>query len=501
MNKRTFILMTSVMVLSFSVCTAMAKSFEDLGFEKLVVPEVQEDTSKKPEKRIEATFAQLMEVHNTLTQLPQLKDAQEMQNDAQEHYETAQKRLKALNECNIKRLSDQFKDPAATWDKITKTYDTREKDLAIYINSAEPTRPADLSKKTNIGTYSDEEISEMLVHWSLGNEIMTDVYANQDKWGARTAPKSPSFPLWKDQKYLYDQQWNAFYTKVNTFFGLPPQGRPIVEEKFKYDYNRAEDVLAAHKVYIAKLSAKNPEKALLLPDDLKKGPAIAPRPLPPARESVLYLGDIEKTQQVFPAWPEPWKKQIDNNFQNFNPTGELAKDFVGKSYRLKDAVTQETPDQQNNRLNVYQVQKKAVDSAAKMLEVSKLNVSENQKNIQKKLDANGIKGSAQVDVSQPKMYEDLQKKLLDTQSNLIREIEQRATKSPLTYTIGETVAAIKKDPTGVAYITTENAAGIDQLKLEANAANALIKEKKAFEKEQYKQQTKPIDELCLNGGL
>lgn len=501
MHKHFLYLMATVLGTAVLSTASFAQTnFEALGFEKLVVPEPKPDTTESP-KRVENTFAELLDVHNALIQLPELKRAQETQNERQKEYADAQKRMKALNDCNIKRLSAQFKNPAAAWDKITQAYDSREKELAIYINSSRPNSQMDPTKRMDIGNYSDEELSEMLVHWSLGNDIMTDVYANQDKWGTRKAPKSPSFPLWKDQKYLYDQTLNDFYTKVNTFFGVPPNGRPIFQDEFKYDYNRAEDLMAAHNAYIAKLSAKNPAKAALLPAEFKKGPAIAPRPLPPSRESVLYMGDVEKTQQVFPAWPEPWKKQIDNNFANYNPAGEFSKDFSGKSFRLKDSVTQEGPDKQNNRLNVYQIQKKGVDAAEKMLEVSKLNVSENQKNIQKHLDENGIKGSAKIDAVNPKQYEDLQKKLLETQNNLIRTIEKNVAGTDEEYTIKATIAAMKKDPAGAVYLTTVNASSIDQLKLEAKARNALIKEKKDYERAQQKEKNKPIDEMCLNGGM
>lgn len=494
--------MTTALTLPFLSISAMGQTnFEALGFEKIIVETPKPPKEESPQKSVESQFTQLLGIHNALYQLPNLKTAQDNQNVRTQQYADAQKRMKALNECNIKRLSGQFKDPVAVWDKITKTYDAREKELAIYINSAQPATPKDPLARTRLGAYSDTEISEMLVHWSLGNDIMTDVYANQDKWGTRKAPKSPSFPLWKDQKYLYDKTWNDFYIKVNTFFGVPPNGRPIIEDTFKYDYNRADDVLAAHAAYIAKLSAKNPAKAVLLPAEFKNGPAVAPRPLPPARETVLYMGDVEKTQQVFPKWPEPWKKQIDNNFANYNPAGEFARDFAGKSFRLKDAVTQEGPDKQNNRLNVYQVQKKQVDGAEKILEVAKLNVRENQKNIQKHFDENGIKGSAAVDVSDPKKYEELQKKLLDAQSALIKDIEKNIKGSKNEYTISTTIAAIKKDPAGTAYLTTENADSIDQLKLEARAQKTLITEKEKFERDQQKEQNKPIDEMCLNGGM
>lgn len=483
-------------LIAFALLTMPLTTSAQLSFVKMEVPEPPQ-ISTEMQVPVEFLMTRALNIHTALTHLPMLKKAQEDLANRKEQLEWANKKFAALRKCNIDNLKDQFKDPEAVWDKMTQTYDQREKDLAIYINSSEPNNAA---PKTSMEGYSDQEISEMMLHWSLGNEILTDVYANQDKWGERKAPKSPSFPLWEDQKFFYDKDWNSYYTKLNTTLGAPPNGRPEVGD-IKYDYNRATDVKAAHAAYLAKLTAQHPERALLLTDDLKKGPPVPPRPLPPARESVMYLGDVEKTQQVFPAWPEPWKKQIDNGFQNYNAKGEFARDFSGKSFKLKDSVTQMDPLLQNNRLNVYQLQKKAVDGAEKLVEVGQLDVLEMQRMVENDLNRNRVNGNATVDVTDPKNYAALEDALKTEKFKILAEIDNRLKTHPRAGTITQTVAALKKDPSGKAYITTSNAADIDQLLLEAAATSALQKEQEAYMKEYRKEQQKPIDEMCLNGGI
>ncbi|MGN1063725.1 MAG: hypothetical protein ACI4QM_05340, partial [Alphaproteobacteria bacterium] len=345
-----------------------------------------------------------------------------------------------------------------------------------------------------------QEIAEMLVHWSLGNDILTDVYAHQDAWGERKAPRAPSFPLWQDQKFFFDREWDAYYTKLNAFFGVPANGRPVIDDR-KYDYNRADETRAAHEAYVAALKAKNPQKALLMPEALKQGPAVAPRPLPPVRESVLYIGDVAQTHQIFPAWPEPWQKQIANNFAVYNTAGEMARDFVPKSFKIRDDVAQRDPALQNNRLNVYQLQKKQVDGAKKVLEASQVNVKSMQQTVQDGLNKLQIAASVDTDLLQEKTYKKVEDAIKEKKYALIAQIERQIRDNPTAYTAGEVVAALKKDPSGRTYITVQNAVNIDQLLLEAAATQALQQEQEAFAAQQKKSEDKPLDNMCLNGGV
>ena len=438
------------------------------------------------------------EAHTLLNQLRAFRTEGNKLVKREKAYAAAQERFKELNECNIKRLSSDFKKPKAVWQKMTDTYDAKEKELAIYINSAEPSADSGILKADGQTTYTDREIAEMLAQWSLGNEILTDVYANQDSWGERKGPKAPSFPLWKDQKYFFDKDWNEYYTKLNTFFGVPPQGRPMIDDR-KYDYNRAEETLAAHQAYMKILMAKNPKKTLLLPDELKAGPAVAPRPLPPAEECTMYIGDIEKTHQIFPAWPEPWRKQIENNFADFNLKGELAKDFIPKTFRLKNEVGGVDGTERNNRLNVYQLEKKNVDGAQKMVEAAKALLKSKQQTLQQSLEQAGLQISADIDINNPKEYAKLERAINERKNDYIKQVEARLDDRPEHVSIKHEINALKKDKDGKVVISQYNAIGIDQALKEVASVEALQQKQDKFADEQMKKAQKPINKRCLLG--
>lgn len=499
MNKLGITLMAGALGICFM--PAIASASGNFTFVKVTPPPVKEEPAKEVVP-VEFLMTQALDIHLTQSRIPQLKKAMKDRQERLAELQTAQKQFEAMNECNIKRLQEQFKNPEEVWNKITATYDQREKDLAIYVNSSEVQSPETLEKKTDINNYTDRELSEMLLHWSLGNEILRDVYANQDKWGSRKAPKSPSFPLWEDQKFLYDQKYNDKYTKLNAYFGVPPQMRPAITDEVKYDYNRADEMVAAHNAYLAKLTASDPKRALTIPAELKNPPEVPPRPLPPVEESVLYIGDVEQSHQIFPAWPEPWQKQIENNFANYNTKGELAKDFRPRSFKVKDEVLARDPSEQNNRLNVYQQLKKGVDGAQKMLEVATLEVSEFANVLQDGLDRSGTGASAAtLNLKDEKSFENLKNQLKAEKLALIAKIEKNIKGHPREYSIQTTINALKKDADGKTYITPINAENVDQLLLEAAASDALIKEQEKFAAEEKKKQDKRIDKKCLNGGV
>ena len=460
---------------------------------------VQTSVAQEPKRLLSLDLLTLKatEAHAVLTQLQSLKAEHEKLVKREKAYIDAQERFKELNDCNVKRLSSDFKNPKEVWKKITDAYDAQEKDLAIYINSAEPANDTGILKADGQTTYTDREIAELLVHWSLGNEILTDVYANQDKWGERKSPMAPSFPLWNDQKYFFDKDWNAYYTKLNTFFGVPPQGRPMIDDR-KYDYNRSDETMAAHQEYIQMLTAKNPKKALLLPDELKAGPALAPRPLPPSEEITMYIGDIEKTHQIFPTWPEPWRKQIENNFADYNTKGELARDFVPRTFRLKNETGGVDGTERNNRLNVYQLEKKNVDAAKQMFETAKVLVKSKQQTVQQSLEHTNI-DIADIDISNPKEYAKLERLINQRKNDYIQQVESRLDSDPWNDSLRQQINALKKDTAGKVAVSKYNAVGIEQSLLEVAAVEALQQKQERFADEQMKKSEKPINEKCLLG--
>ena len=176
------------------------------------------------------------------------------------------------------------------------------------------------------GVLSNDMVNEMFANWRIGQEILTDVYQNQDKWGERKSKDAPSFSLWEDQKYQYDQEWNDYYTKINTLFGVGPEGRPVIGDE-RYDYAQTEKVQKAHDEYIKMLALTAPNKMAAIPAELKAIPA-PPHPLPPKKESVLYFTSEVPEKRIYPAMPEPWQKYAENDFKDINPDGEMAKDFT-----------------------------------------------------------------------------------------------------------------------------------------------------------------------------
>ncbi len=485
----------SLAVFSLAVCLFSMPVCAEMRLVK-VLP--SKPVPKQPAQKllpIQYLLTQALDAHTLLNQVNQLKQTQEDFLSSHEDHEQAKKSFEELTKCNENLLADQFKNPEAAWKKITDTYDAREKELAIYINSAEPTSIYGVQKEDG-SFFSDQEVAEMMIHWSLGNEILTDVYANQDKYGERKNPKAPSFPLWNDQKYFFDKDWDDYYTKLNLFFGVPPKGRPIIDDR-KYDYNQAEETLKAHNVYLKMLTAKSPERALLMPEALKKGPQMAPRPLPPMEESVLFLGHVEQTHQVFPAWPEPWQKQIANNFEDVNLKGEMAKAFIPRTFQLKADFEQEWADRQNNRLNVYQLEKKKVDDLKKVAEAHAISVKSAQMTVQNGLDRLNINLSADTDLTQKQNYETMTQSIKDKRDRIISDIEKRLTDAPAHYDVATVIKALKKDTTGMATISMANAIRIDQMLLEKKAEQALLKEKRDFAKRETQKSNKGFNEKCL----
>ncbi|MBR5130067.1 MAG: hypothetical protein IKV03_02450 [Alphaproteobacteria bacterium] len=491
MNKTT---VSYIVLVALSLALPMTVHAQTLG-EKNTSALVEKQSPKRL-LSLDLLTLKATEAHALLKQIDFLRKENEKLAKKEKAYKKAQERFKELNDCNVKLLSSHFKNPEQVWKKMTDTYDAKEKELAIYINSAEASKDSGILKADGVSTYTDQEIAELMAQWSLGNEILTDVYANQDQWGERISPKAPSFPLWNDQKYFFDKDWNEYYTKLNAFFGVPPQGRPIIDDR-KYDYNRADETLAAHQAYMKKLTAKNPKKALILPDDLKQGPAIAPRPLPPAIENTMYLGDIEKTHQVFPAWPEPWRKQIENNFADFNVKGELAKDFVPRTFRLKNDVGGIDGTERNNRLNVYQLEKKGLDGAKKMVETAQVLVKSKQQNLQEALNLAQLDIS--VDITNIKELAKLEDEINKRKYDYIKQVEERLDSEPFSDTIREEINALKKDKKGKVFISKYNAIGIEQDLLEVAAVEALQAKQEKYADEQMAATEKPINKRCLLG--
>lgn len=493
----------------------------------------------------DSALQKALAVHNTINEMHTLLQKQEIQKEMRKNLELQQKKMDAMKKCNIKRLAKDFKDPEKVWKKMTDEYDSRERDLAIFINSADDMtdeQRATMKENLKNGYFSDEALAESMAYWDIGNDILTDVYANQDKWGERKSPDAPSLPLWEDQKYIFDKEWNDKYEAINLYFGVPPEGRPIIGED-RYDYMNAEQLQEAHTAYMAVLTAKNPVKAALMaPESDMFKSVVAPRPLPPKEESIMYAETDEPEKRVYPALPEPWRQYQKNGFRDIAPKGEMASDFV-RGLELKKEAENRPLTEQNNRLTVYQALKKSLDGADKMNLVMEQSMNQTTDSVQKKLSSN-LDLSEPVDLTDIKEVEKIMERLVIEKEQMIALAEMQlaeeekwealawkqlpekqkleesetmielsqtnpeyykkvksALEASVTQQQREILEALKKDTRSFVAITPTNAKDIDRKIREAEAQRALLKAQDKWNKELANEEERPIDNLCINGGV
>ena len=435
-----------------------------------------------------------------------------------------------------KQLGEQFKNPQEVWNKMNDEYAKREKELTIYVNSAETPTPEEeqaFMRYMQTGELTAEMVEEQYAPWRIGREILTDVYQNQDQWGERKDEKAPSFPLWQDQKYVFDQEWDSYYVKLNTYFGVPPQGRPIVGDE-KYDYAKYDDVQKAHLAYVAALAAKNPVKAAALTAELKNPPK-APKPLPPKNEMVVYFESDSPEASVYPALPEPWQKYAEKGFKDRDPKGEMAADFKSGLILKEEAKT----DPKSNRLTAYASHKQAVEG---MSAVEELGLADGEGTLGKVYDKleKYLEVDPEINLLEEESRERILTKLKAKKKELIAKAEKDLLDRPedkeemiptmewedmddfaelkkidpkvfdrlkaempmSVYEQDENILkALKKDTEGRVYITEVNAGDIDKMMKEEEARRTFIDGQDDLEKMIAEGNRTKIDETCLNGGV
>lgn len=367
-----------------------------------------------------------MRVHNLISQLKEYQKAREQLLDAQKRYELQQLPYKSMMLCNVNNLKPYFKNPQSAWLKILDKYDRDEKKLGIQINTTDAGASAVGSAVANtpgaaVSGNSDSDtvdLSETFLMWSLGNGILHDVYASQDNWGERI---DRSFPLTVDQQYVYDEQdWYGKYKKINRAAcchdscGIGYKGAPDTRETLKdgtvydyhadYKYHENGKVKTAHDIYMAAIRAVHQKGCTKrLTPEMFTEPNQPPRPLPPVNETLIYDAETYSVdrppfseQRIYNGnqlsfssgeWPAPWKTFIDSDFKIYNKDGAMPQNFKYASIvpiPLKDrneAQLQAFYDSQNNRLNAYQILKKQLDDAQKILATAKVSYVENMQDL------------------------------------------------------------------------------------------------------------------------
>ena len=191
---------------------------------------------------------------------------------------------------------------------------------------------------------SDELIKEDRSGWFINREIMIDIYKNPQKYGDLT--QDGSFSLWKDQVTLFNKQWNQFYENLNAQFGAPLKGRPAVDDSVRLNPKKYDQVVQAHKAYLAGLQRSKKKEYTALPPK-------APDALPEVNNMVFV---DKNTKRIYPELPEIWKSKenqkalanSDGEFANFfnngdvkNPTDDamaLVKGDLEKNYEMRLAI-------------------------------------------------------------------------------------------------------------------------------------------------------------------
>lgn len=477
-----------------------------------------------------------MDVHNLMTEVRRLKGVERQLTVTKQMRDLEEKRLAALEKCSIDKLGEQFKNPKEVWDKMMDEYAQKEKEMTIYVNATkEPTKEEQEAflEYMQSGVMTPEMVAEQYAPWRIGQEILMDVYQNQDKWGERKDAKASSFPLWKDQKYIFDQEWNDYYTKLNAYFGAPSEGRPVVGEE-KYDYAKYEDVQKAHDAYVATLTAKSPAKATALAVELKNPPK-APKPLPPKEEMVVYFETDTPDASVYPELPEPWQKYAENDFKDIDPNGEMATDFK-EGLVLKE---QAKGGQNSNRLTACARRKQSVNGMLSIEKVGDLGgdsmLGKTYDKLEKYIELESgdnlldeksrEKILTRLKIKKKELIEEAEKELLSRPEDkeeiipmiALDDIEdfdelkrlnpdafaKLKTKMPVSvYEQDENILkALKKDTEGRVLISEVNAGDVDQLLKEEEAKRAFVEGQDDIEKMVAAGANVKIDETCLNGGI
>lgn len=432
----------------------------------------------------------------------------------------------SMEACNINLLSDVYEDPKTAWKNITQEYDDRELKLTVDILNSIP-------QQKNTGKKAQ---TELFANWYLGKEVLTDVYANPEKYGKLKEGKS--FDLWEDQKYVYADEVNSFLQDVNKILGRTGRINGITAEN-----NFAQNE-SAYKTFLSSLP---PDQLQKLSETQKTFPK-PPKALPPAHEIMWFTEDPAKSKSVFPQWPQPWQKFIQSGFNTYNENGEMAKTFLPKSLVLNEEMRHMGTSQQNNRLNVYQAIKKEKTSAENTLNVTSNAKSSAVNELNSRLKDLGIQTAIEADNIES--VSRLEEELLQLKSKNIQSVRDKITKkhsdivdtknkpdsfktylkmsyieqlnaldslekdseeyrqlkhimySSQAYQDFNYVNALEKDINGSVNFTVINAQEIDHLLKEKQAENALYEELEKKNKEDIKKayNTK-INKRCLEGGL
>lgn len=426
--------------------------------------------------------------------------------------------MKALTECNIKRLEGIYKNPTEAWQNMTAEFDRQEQDLKIYVNSSIPTTQQNTPENA-------------FPHWRLGRDVLIDVYQNPEKYG-EVYDKENGFKRWKDQDYIYAEQVNNFLIDIAQMFGVNGAIQGISRD------NSYEQNATAYQTFLARMKQTKPTVFARLGTEMLSFPK-PPKPLPPANE-IIKLTQESSQGLLFPSMPEPWSYYIKNKKVKRLPNGEMNEYYQPDSLQLRVSVGSKNLD---NRFAVYQQKRTDVETTYELLRIQQEAQKDFGNQIASNLSVLGITApfnpndltslrqelikqkksaiqKARALLKETAVYEvsntsnKLNKFRSLTMTDKIKAIDELDKNSP-EYSTALTllnanqrqldeqfINAMETDIEGTALLTDINAKDVDQLMKGALAQKALVETVyREQEKTLEKERNKKMDADCLNGGL
>lgn len=449
-------------------------------------------------------------IHNIMSEMPDLRDVAQTTESLKSQKEILGKMHQNMTDCNTKKLGKVFKDPKKVWGKMMSSYEKQRQDFQTQNES----------KKTDKLTMSLKEKKAIEnMGWSISRDIMLDVYQNPEKWG--DINKGGAFPLWKDQVVLFEKQWNQFYENLNATYGEPLKGRPAVDEETRHNAQKYNEVLAAHKIYVAQISkGKKPSN----PAIARENPPKAPKGLP-RWQDIVRLDPL--TGKATPELPEPWKQMSNNKSQNNSENGEMSQFFASGNSQNKSDLESE-----------YEMML-AVDSMEKGVAGSSNTQQKMVQSFVEKVTNLGVK-TENFDISNRAQYLDVQKQLKELKKEAMKEayqyvekLEQQDKESPELVARREqlmakkqarlspeaqtavsnmegivqisqmspavqqrlVLSALEKDENASVHLTQTNALNIDQLMREQKSTNKIIAESQKQMKTSMEKQREMIPQM------
>ena len=441
-----------------------------------------------------------LQIHNLMSEMPSLRDTARTVSDLKDQEKQIKQMLKQLNSCNVKKFGKVFQDPQKVWDKAVKTYEERRQKKQNKLNDP---------KIDKLTLSLQERLEEQSMGWTISRDILVDIYKNPENWGAVT--KDGAFPLWQDQISLFEKKWNQFYEELNASYGVPLKGRPAVDEETRHNTKKYEEVLAAHKAYVAQISKEKGKNNAKI---ATQNPPRAPKALP-RWQDIARVDPV--TGKVVPEMPEPWKEMSSDKFKKYSGNGEMATFFEEKSL----TPSQIAKIQSKSDLEQEYEFELAVDALENGVKIGLNSQKEMVKPFLERLAEVGITVKEDFDISNRSQYmevqkqlQELKKKAMDKAYKYVERLEKQDRTHPdyvakrrqlmvqrqarlspeaqqasdsileviqmnqMTPVVQQklTLSALEKDEKGTVYLTETNAINVDQLMREKKSTNKIIKE-------------------------